>query len=58
MFDQKSTVYSPLLCKNERIRAIGMLPAGLDQNVVAKRIDVYRNTIGSFWRRFQQSNIY
>ena len=31
-----------------------MLQAGVVQNIDARRFGVYRNTIGSRWRRFQQ----
>ena len=31
--------------ENQRIRAIGMLQAGLAQNIVARHFDIHRNTI-------------
>lgn len=43
----------PRLSENERMRAIGMLEAGITQNVVARRFMVHRNTIQSLWTRFQ-----
>ena len=45
----------PRLDENQRLRAIGMLQAGLAQNVVAKHFGCHRNTILSLWRRFRQS---
>ena len=45
----------PCLDGNQRIRAIGMLQAGLAQNVVARHFGCHRNTILSLWRRFRQS---
>ena len=45
----------PRLYENKRIRAIGMLQAGLAQNVVARPFGCHRNTILSLWRRFRQS---
>ena len=44
----------PCLDENQRLRAIGMLQAGLAQNVVARHIGCHRNTILSLWRRFRQ----
>ena len=38
-----------------RLRAIGMLQAGLAQNIVARHFGVYRNTAHSLLRRFRQS---
>ena len=40
---------------DQRLRAIGMLQAGLAQNVVARHFGCHRNTILSLWRRFRQS---
>ena len=45
----------PRLDENQRLRAIGMLQAGLAQNVVARHFGCHRNTILSLWRRFRQS---
>lgn len=45
----------PRLDENQRLRAIGMLQAGLEQNVVARHFGCHRNTILSLWRRFRQS---
>jgi transposase-like protein len=45
----------PRLDENQRLRAIGMLKAGLAQNVVARHFGCHRNTILSLWRRFRQS---
>jgi transposase-like protein len=45
----------PRLYENQRLRAIGMLQAGLWQNVVARFFGCHRNTILSLWRRFRQS---
>jgi hypothetical protein len=44
----------PRLDKNQCLRAIGMLQAGLAQNVVARHFGCHRNTILSLWRRFRQ----
>ena len=44
----------PCLDENQRLRAIGMLQAGLAQNVVARHFGCHRNTILSLWRRFRQ----
>jgi hypothetical protein len=35
----------PRLTENQRFRAIGMLQAGLAQNIVARHFDIHRNTI-------------
>ena len=43
----------PRLTENQRLRAVGMLEAGMAQNEVARHFGVYRNTIS--WRRFQQN---
>ena len=43
------------LGENQRLRAIGMLQAGLAQNVVAIHFGCHRNTILSLWRGFRQS---
>jgi transposase len=43
------------LDENQRLRAIGMLQAGLAQNVVAIHFGCHRNTILSLWRGFRQS---
>jgi transposase len=45
----------PRLDENQRLRAIGMLQAGLAQNVVARHFGCHRNTIMSLWRRLRQS---
>ena len=45
----------PRLDENERLRAIGMLHAGLGQNVDAIHFGCHRNTILSLWRPFRQS---
>jgi hypothetical protein len=45
----------PRLTENMRLRAIGMLQAGLAQNIVAGHFGVHRNTIQSLLRRFRQS---
>ena len=45
----------PRLDENQRLRAIGMVQAGLAQNVVARHFGCHRNTILSLWRRFRQS---
>jgi hypothetical protein len=39
----------PCLDENQRLRAIGMLQAGLAQNVVAKHFGCHRNTILSLY---------
>ena len=46
----------PRLDENQRLRAIGMVQAGLAQNVVARHFGCHRNTILSLWRRFRQSD--
>jgi hypothetical protein len=45
----------PRLNENQRLRAIGILQAGLVQNVVARHFGCHRNTILSLWRRLRQS---
>ena len=45
----------PRLTENQRLRAVGMLEAGMAQNEVARHFGVHRNTISSLWRRFQQN---
>ena len=35
----------PRLAENQPLRAIGMLQAGLAQNIVARYFDIHRNTI-------------
>ena len=45
----------PRLDENQRLRAIGMLHAGLGKNVDAIHFGCHRNTILSLWRRFRQS---
>ena len=45
----------PRLDENQRLRAIGMLHAGLGQNVDAMHFGCHRNTILSLCRRFRQS---
>jgi hypothetical protein len=52
--DIKSSVM-PRLDENQRLGAIGMLQAGLAQNVVARHFGCHRNTILSLWRGFRQS---
>ena len=44
----------PRLDENQRLLAIGMLQAGLAQNVVARHFGCHRITILSLWRRFGQ----
>lgn len=44
----------PRISENDRLRAVGMLQAGIAQNAVAQRFGVHRNTISALWRRFQQ----
>jgi hypothetical protein len=39
----------PRLDENQRLRVIGMLHAGLAQNVVAIQFGCHRNTILSLW---------
>jgi transposase len=41
--------------RNQRRHTIGMLQAGLSQNIVAKHFGVHRNTMQSLLRRFRQS---
>ena len=45
----------PHLDENKCLRVIGMLQAGLAQNVVVRHFGWHRNTILSLWRRFRQS---
>ena len=45
----------PCFTENQRRHAIGMLQAGLAQNIVARHFGVHRNTIQSLLRRFRQS---
>lgn len=45
----------PRLSQDDRNRAIGMLEAGTVQTEVARHFGCHRNTIGSLWRRYQQS---
>ena len=45
----------PRLDENQRLRAIGMLQAGVAQNVVARHFGCHRNTILSLWRQLRQS---
>jgi transposase len=45
----------PRLDENQCPRAIGVLQAGLAQNIVARHFGCHRNTILSLWRRFRQS---
>ncbi|XP_062599508.1 uncharacterized protein LOC134261040 [Saccostrea cucullata] len=45
----------PRLSENQRNIAVGMLQAGMAQNIVAGHFGVHRNTIQSLWRRFHQS---
>jgi transposase len=45
----------PRFTENQRRHAIGMLQAGLAQNIVARHFGVYCNTIQSLLRRFRQS---
>jgi hypothetical protein len=44
----------PRLDENQHLRAIGMLQAGLAQNVVARYFGCHCNKILSLWRRFRQ----
>ena len=44
------------LIENQRLHVIGMLQAGLSQNIVARHFVVHRNTIQSLLRRFKQSS--
>ena len=43
------------LTENQRLRAIGMLPAGFAQNIVARHFGVHRNMLQTLLRRFWQS---
>ena len=52
--DMNSSVM-PRLDENQRLRAIGMLQAGLAYNFVARHFDYHCNTILSLWRRLRQS---
>ena len=45
----------PRFTENQRRHAIGMLQAGLAQNIVARHFGVHRNTIQSLLKRFRQS---
>jgi len=45
----------PRFTENQRRHAIGMLQAGLAQNIVARHFGVHRNTIQSLLRRIRQS---
>ena len=45
----------PRFTENKRRHAIGMLQAGLAQNIVARHFGVHRNMIQSLLRRFRQS---
>ena len=45
----------PRFTENQRRHAIGMLQAGLAENIVARHFGVHRNTIQSLLRRFRQS---
>jgi transposase len=45
----------PRFTENQRRHVIGMLQAGLAQNIVARHFGVHRNTIQSLLRRFRQS---
>ena len=43
------------LDESQRLRVIGMLQAGVAQNVVARHFGCHRNTILSLWRQLRQS---
>ena len=45
----------PRFTENQGGHAIGMLQAGLEQNIVARHFGVHRNTIQSLLKRFRQS---
>jgi hypothetical protein len=45
----------PRFTENQRRHTIGILQAGLTQNIVAKHFGVHRNTMQSLLRRFRQS---
>ena len=45
----------PRLTENQRLRAIGMLQAGRQQNEVAQQFGVHRNTISSLYRCYQHT---
>ena len=45
----------PRFTENQRHHAIGILQAGLTQNIVARHFGVHRNTMQSLLRRFRQS---
>ena len=45
----------PRFTENQRRHAIGMLQAGLAQNIIAWHFGVHRNTIQSLLRRIRQS---
>lgn len=44
----------PRLNENDRLRAIGMLEAGMTQSFVTRHFGVHRNTVYALWRRYQQ----
>ncbi len=44
----------PRLNENDRLRAIGMIQAGMLHRAVATQFGVHINTIQALWRRFQQ----
>ena len=44
------------LTENQRLRAIGMLPAGFAQNIVARHFGVHRNMIQTLLRGLWQSD--
>ena len=46
----------PRLNEAERLRAVGILEAGMTQVDVAMRLGVHFNTVYRLWRRYQQSN--
>jgi transposase len=52
--DINSSVMSRL-DESQRLRVIGMLQAGVAQNVVARHFGCHRNTILSLWRQLRQS---
>ena len=46
----------PRLNEAERLRAVGILEAGMTQVDVAMRLGVHFNTVYRLWRRYQQYN--
>ena len=45
----------PGMIENDRLRAIGMLEAGMSQSNVARQFGVHINTVNALWRRYQQT---